>query len=214
MKKIIYKLIFLFILSVLITPLVLAKNPNAVENVGQVEPQVKKEMVQEKKLEIQKAKEQRREQLCKRIEDRIAAKIARFEENKSSHVEKYNALKTKLEEITASLKDKGFDTANLESHLAVLDTMVVEYAESYVAFIAQLENSQDNACGESEGAFKDHMKEVRGMFKTLMEQRLAIRKYYVEVIRQDIKEIRDQAREQAAEQVEENVEEISESMEE
>lgn len=195
-------------------PLALAKSPNAIEGVGQVEPQLKKEMVQEKKLELQEVKEQKREQLCARIEDRIAAKIARFEENKSSHVEKYNNLKAKLEEITATLKDKGFDTADLESHLAVLDTMVVEYAESYVDFIAQLESSQDNACGESEGAFKDHMKEVRDMFKILMEQRLAIRKYYVEVIRQDIKGIRDQAREQAAEQAEESVEEISESMEE
>ncbi len=214
MKKTTLSLILFFSLLIFTAPFVLAKNTNAQSNTGQGPDPAKKELIQDKKDEIQANKEDRREQKCENTANRIATKIARFQENKANHVEKYNLLKTKLEEIVASLKDKGIDTADLEEHLAVLDGMIVDYAQAYTNFIAELENHQSAACGD-EGAFKDNMQTIRGMFKTLMDQRLAIRKYYVEVIRFDIQGIRERVREQVKEQVKEHagdeVEDESES---
>ncbi|MFC1755850.1 hypothetical protein ACFLZK_00445 [Patescibacteria group bacterium] len=198
MKKLFYKLTLLFILSILITPLVYAKYANVEGNDGQTRPAARKEIIQDKKDEIQAKNDDRIKQRCENTANRIATKIARFQANKASHVEKYTTLKAKLEEIVTSLADKGIDTSDLEEHIAILDEMVLEYAQDYVDFIAALEDVENEACGEGNG-FKDDMKAIRDMFKSLLEKRLAIRKYYVEVIRLDIKGIREQTREKAKE---------------
>ena len=220
MKKIILNLIFIFSLSILFTPFVFAENVKAVNPSGQPNNADKEEMMQDKKDGIQAKKDEKGLQKCENTANRIATKIARFQENKASHVEKYNALTTKLEEIITALADKGIDTADLEEHLAVLESMIADYAVSYDDFLAELSAVENTACGEENG-FKDDMKAIRGMFKSLLDERLAIRKYYVEVIRLDVKGIREQTREKAKEKMmekagdqEEVVEESSESEEE
>ena len=176
MKKIIYNLIFLFIFSILITPFAFARNADPENPTGQGQSVDKTERLQDKKDEIQAKKDDIVLQRCENIENRIATKIARFYENKASHIEKYNTLKAKLEEIVTSLADKGIDTTDLEAHIAVLNDMILEYAQAYADFIAELESVESTACGEGND-FRDDMKAIRDKFKSLLDQRLAIRKY-------------------------------------
>lgn len=202
MKKTILKLTSITFLLILLTPLlvlpVFAQNfGNSVIDTDNIKKNIenRQDKVEDRQNAVQQNREERKEQICENIQNRISNKLGRFESNKSSHVEKYNELKQKLEEIVASLKDKGFDTSELEAHLAEFDQMIKDYAQSYVTFIEELENSQENVCGQSEGAFKQNMEQSRSYFKIVVEKRREIRKYYAEVIREDIKNIRAQARE-------------------
>lgn len=212
MKKILFNLTLLFILSILITPSALAENSDSGKKEKPEKFYEKKEVIMEKKEEMQDKKEERGLQRCENTANRIANKIARFQANKASHIEKYNTLKAKLDEIVVNLTDKGIDTTDLEAHIAALEGMVVNYALSYAEFIGELEDAQSTACGEENG-FKDNMQMIRDMFKSLMDERLAIRKYYVEIIRFDIKGIREQVRERAKEQAEDRMGQLDDDAE-
>jgi len=73
--------------------------------------------------------------------------------------------------------------------------MVKNYAEAYVTFIDSLSAVRGYACGESDGDFKDSLSKSKGLHRKAHELRKEIREFYRTVIREDIKELREQAKE-------------------
>jgi hypothetical protein len=145
--------------------------------------------------DAEKTREQVRDRVCENIEEKIDLKVARFQDNVDLHVEKYNRLKTRLAEIMLNLEEKGYDVDNLSEHLDELDELILDYAQAYSDFIDSLIFTRGFACGESEGDFRDNLRESRELLVIAKQKRAAIREFYVEVIRKDIKELRQQAEE-------------------
>jgi hypothetical protein len=152
--------------------------------------EVREETRDQKREEV---KEQRMEKRCEVVGTLVDKRINIFEQNKGSHVENYNKLKTRLSEIATKLKDKGFDTTELVADLTTFDLMVKEYAAKYMSFIDTLKSSKEVVCGESEGAYKNKLEESKGMLKELKQMRENIREFYLNEIRVDIKALRNQA---------------------
>lgn len=143
--------------------------------------------------EVTERKEQRVHALCDVIEERVQSKITRFEQNKDDHVDKYERVRQKLEDVVEKLEDEGFDVTDLKEHLLEFDQMIKDYAQMYVDFIESLENTQNYACGESEGDFKEALEKSHELLRMVREKRKELREYYRDVIRQDIKDLRQQA---------------------
>ena len=155
--------------------------------------QDRKAEMEAKKDEMVANRDAKQAERCENVSDRVDAKIAKFEENKDGHVNRYNNLQDKLAEIVSKLKDKDFDTSKLEDDIDTLDGMVREYADLYTDFIDYLVDSKGLVCGESDGAYKDILANARAKLQEARAKRSAIREFYRTVIRQDIQDLRSQA---------------------
>lgn len=157
----------------------------------------KAEMLQKreaKTTELQERKEERTEQLCENVANRIENKIQAFENHRDTRVSHYADLITRLNDIAAKLEEKGYDVTELKASIAELETMVDEYVSLYADFIAQLSETQEFACGESDGEFKTALQDSRSAWELVKEKRQEIREFYANEIREVIKELREQAR--------------------
>ena len=159
-----------------------------------------KDTVQDRKQERVEEMEARRLRICEKLEGRIEIKVNRFQENKNTHVEKYQRLKERLGNVLSTLEERGFDVSKLREDLGKLDELIKEYAQLYVEFIDSLEFTRGYACGKSEGDFKDAVAAAREKYRLIKEKRAEIREFYQEVIREDIKELRQQAEDEPAEE--------------
>lgn len=154
----------------------------------------RKDIITQKQTDRQEKMELRIHDRCDLIEERVQAKISRFEQHKDDHVARYQRVKAKLEEILSKLEDKGYDVSELKNDLETLDELIREYAQLYVDFIASLGATQDYACGESDGDFREALARSHELLKQLRDKRREIREFYRDEIREDIKKLREQAR--------------------
>lgn len=147
------------------------------------------------KAEIQ----QRVEERCEDVELRVAERIERFIDNKDMHVENYNAVIEKLNEISAKAGEMGLDTTELDAAIGEFQSLVENYAAEYVSFIDMLSEAQSLVCGESEGEYRDMLRLSRNQLLTAREARIATRSYYAEEVRGAIQDLRDQVANSAEE---------------
>ncbi len=149
---------------------------------------------EEKATELQERKDERTEQLCENVTNRIENKIKAFENHRDTRVSHYADLITRLNEIATKLEGKGYDVTELKASIAELETMVNDYVSLYADFIAQLSETQEFACGESDGEFKTALQDSKNAWELVKEKRQEIREFYANEIREVIKELREQAR--------------------
>lgn len=129
---------------------------------------------------------------CAKIQEKIAAKTAGFDENKDRHYEAYKNLKDRMEKFLAKLTDKGYDVTEFKADLAVLNTKIQKFADDYAAYQVKLGETKDYACGHSDGDFKAKLAEARTLLKTVREDSKDIKSYYLNTIKPDLKAIRKQ----------------------
>lgn len=133
--------------------------------------------------------------MCERMDERLAAKIAQLEENRDGHVNKYNRILTRLTEIMERMEDKGLDVSKLREDLGTFEVMVDEYVAEYKTFLTLLETAAGIDCQNAQEEFKEAMMAARAQMKVISAKRLDILEFYRDVLRVDIKDLREQAQE-------------------
>lgn len=164
-----------------------------------------KELTEEQQTRMQERKntaieqtEERRTAACERITESVSKRIATYNENQRSHNERYNTLLTRLRAISARMEALGLDVSELDFVIDEFESMVVDYQSSYAEFIAQLEEAEPYACGESDGAFRDALTDAQEYRLHVIDQRRAIFDFYKTDVRSAIKNLREQARQLGA----------------
>gem|GEM_PF-1351811 len=141
-------------------------------------------------------KNQAANNICKNIEEKVTQKITRFDENKDKHLKAYKNLDNRLSKFAIRLKERGFDTQKLETDLSTVEVKIQKADSDYTAFINKLKESQSYACGKSQGEFVKRLAEARKLLKTFRDDTAEIRNYFVNVIRKDLMDLRQQIRNQ------------------
>lgn len=129
---------------------------------------------------------------CPTIESRIQMKIVNFDNNKIRHLNAYNNLKERLTKVESQLADKGFDTTKLKSYLSVLNSKIEKFANDYAAYIDKLKESQTFVCSKPKSQFLAKLKEARLVLKTVHQDVLDIRSYYVNTIKPELQNLKQQ----------------------
>ncbi len=161
------------------------------------------------KEEREEIREQRRERRCKNIETRINTRIKRYENNQAQHRRIFDNLVSRIERFITKFEREGFDVAELKADLVVLKKKIQALHDTHALFIGELENTQDYACGKSEGEFVKQLGEARRMIPEVRSKLLDVREYYQTVIRPDLLDIRKQITEKYEDKSSEEVEEDS-----
>lgn len=129
---------------------------------------------------------------CDLAEARIDTTTKFYDGTHRRHVEQYQKMVSNFKRLMASLKEKGYDVTKLEADAKLLNDKVAKFSQDHAAFIEQLKQARQYACGESSGQFKTEMQKARELAATLKLDAQDIRAFYQTVIRADIKAVRAQ----------------------
>ena len=129
---------------------------------------------------------------CEIITNNIDNRINAYNNKKNAHLKRYENLKNLVSKIIANLEEKGYEVTELKTALNELDTKIKKYASDYDAFIDALKNTQNYACGESEGAFLNALEASKTALQTVLQDTRDIHSYYIDVIKKAVSELRDQ----------------------
>lgn len=172
----------------------LKANANEVQEKVQERVEEKTQLMQEKRENLIEKKEETVARVCEKTETRIAEKISSYEENRDYHMEQYDTLMNQLYDIADSMDFLGLETADFRTSISELNVKVLEYIALYDDLISQLKLSQEYACGESEGSFKEAVQQAIVIHKELVSKRQEIREFYSTDVRSAIKDLREQAK--------------------
>src|SRR3989344_830151 len=129
---------------------------------------------------------------CEIITNNIDNRINAYNNKKNAHLKRYENLKNLVSKIIANLEEKGYEVTELKTALNELDTKIKKYASDYDAFIDALKNTQNYACGESEGAFLNALEASKTALQTVLQDTRDIHSYYIDVIKKAVSDLRDQ----------------------
>lgn len=129
---------------------------------------------------------------CTAIQTRIETKITTFDNGNKQNLNAYTNLVAHLNQLESKLVTKGYNTTQLKVDITTLNGKVNTYTDSYGAFITQLKNTQNYACGHSQGDFVSNLASARSLMAKSRSNDIDIRNFYRNVIRADLLAIKSQ----------------------
>lgn len=166
----------------------------------QAEIEAKKEerenAMEEKKAEIEAKKEERIQERCDQVEARIQNRISNLNQNHENRKEAYGQIENKIENLIANLKKQGVDTTSLENKFQEFQTLINSFYSEHDVLMTELNATEDYACGQSEGEFKNQLKEAREQLKIAHNARVKARNYFFQELRPELLQIREQLMQQ------------------
>lgn len=137
-------------------------------------------------------REQRREQTCQIAEQRIQNQIRRYDIIKSNHQARNQRVVTRLNEIMLQLESEGIDVTELRTAIQGLQTTVDSFEVSAQDYINLLIESENFACGQSEGEFLSRIRSAREIAPQIRSNVLSVREYFQNEIRPELEAIKIQ----------------------
>lgn len=140
----------------------------------------------------QEQRGQKLEDRAKRIQNRIAVMVARFNANRERHVATYERIKAKVREVIANLSAKGYDTSRLSEDLKAFDAKVVRFGKDCALLMEKLAEAQKYTAGQPEGQFRAAIGEARAQLRVVRADILDIKKFYRSVIKPGVQALKSQ----------------------
>src|SRR3989344_1799094 len=129
---------------------------------------------------------------CEIITNNIDNRINAYNNKKNAHLKRYENLKNLILKIITNLEEKNYDVTQLKSALSELEAKIIKYTADYEAFIEALKNTQNFACGESEGDFLNALEDAKTALQNVMQDTRDIHYYYKDVFKKVISDLREQ----------------------
>ncbi len=143
-------------------------------------------------MAIEGTTQQTVEDRCAVVTARVDLILNRYQQKKENHLQKYNRIQTKLQNLITLLKSKGYDTTKLEADLLELKAKVAVFQKAIEDAMQHLRNSKTYACGHSGGSFKNEIYSAKQDILKARETALSIRIFIFDTIKPDIKALRNQ----------------------
>ncbi len=131
------------------------------------------------------------ENRCEIVSLNIDNRINRYNTNKQRHVERYTEIKNKIAETLTKLETQGIDVTGLREDLKMLDSMIIEFAQTYTKVIEQLEFAKTYACGDSEGQFREAVQAAQQNLISARNKAADIITFIRTTIKTDLQNLRD-----------------------
>jgi len=136
--------------------------------------------------------QERVDQRCQLITQRIDGMISRYETNRQQHIDTYQKMVERLQIADTRLKAEGYNTAQVESDYKVLADKVIIFAQDVQAVTNQLKVARQQQCGNSNGAFKVELLKAQKLSFKARTDAQDIQTYYQTVIRKDMLSLKKQ----------------------
>jgi len=134
---------------------------------------------------------------CAAVEHRVEGKITMFEQNRDPHFTRFTRLSAQLDQIINKSYTKGYNITVLDNDIALLNEKISQFQNDYSLFIQKLQNTRNFTCGHSEGQFQAALNASKTQLKILRQDAEDIKKFYDEIIKKDIAQLREQKKAEA-----------------
>lgn len=151
-----------------------------------------REEINQQRQEFQEQRQEMIGTMCERVETMVDTRIARFDNNYERNLNRYQAMFERLQTIIEAFSEQGYDTSQLEAAVGEMESQILTVQSEYELFIEQLRASQEYACGESDGEFRNAISEARGQMRAFRQASSETRTFYQTEIRPLLLDLRQQ----------------------
>lgn len=130
------------------------------------------------------------ENKCERVTSRIDEKIAKYDADHKARIDRYNKLKSSVQEKVTKAEGNGKDVTKLKADLITLDTMIQKLSTDYATYIEKLRLTKNYACGNSEGQFIQALKDARTAQKLVWQDAKDLLRFVQGALKTDLKALR------------------------
>jgi hypothetical protein len=129
---------------------------------------------------------------CDLVNQKINDKLSSFQSKQNGDKTIFGNVYQRLTNLSTRLKGNGLDTSALDEDLATLKTKIEKVSTDYASFVAELKETTNFTCGQSQGQFMGKLGAARGILMTVRQDRLDVKSYILNTIKPDILALRKQ----------------------
>lgn len=152
----------------------------------------KKAEREDAKEEREAAREEKVQARCDEIEGRIKDKVAKYEAGQVKRLNVFKSVQSRLNNLVTKVEKKGYDASELKANLETLEQKRETFQNEFEKHVSELKATQTHACGESEGAFKNQLRESRNQLKVAREAHMELRNFFKNEIKGDVAALKSQ----------------------
>lgn len=132
---------------------------------------------------IKEKAEERVAAKCDKAENVIEKIVTHYTSTRREHVQSFNTFRKRYDEIVNDLGTKGHNVLELKKYSKNLETKISTYASDLSALMQSLKESQQLACGESNGKYLETVKTTKELLKKVRTDIQEIKNYYHDTVR-------------------------------
>jgi hypothetical protein len=131
-------------------------------------------------------------QKCIDVTRKVSSVTSQYDAKQEQYMNAFQNIYQNMEELALKLKNDGYDTTELEQHLAQYNTMIQNANRYYNEFRTGLDNSKQGVCGNSDVDATQQFNSARTQLMSCKNEMLELRTYAQETLRQDILNLKEE----------------------
>ena len=131
-------------------------------------------------------------QKCSDVTRKVGLVTERYNQSQDKYMNAFQNIYENIEKLVLKFKANGYDTTELEKHMAEYNNMIQNTNRYYNEFRTGLDNSKQGVCGNSEADAVQQFNSARTQLMNCKNEMLKLRTYAQDTLRQDLLNLREQ----------------------
>ncbi len=131
-------------------------------------------------------------QKCSDVTRKVSLVTERYNQSQDKYMNAFQNIYENIEKLALKFKANGYDTTELEKHMAEYNNMIQNTNRYYNEFRTGLDNSKQGVCGNSEADAVQQFNSARTQLMNCKNEMLKLRTYAQDTLRQDLLNLREQ----------------------
>jgi len=131
-------------------------------------------------------------QKCVDVTRKVDLVTERYNKSQEKYMTAFENVFKNMEALALKFKADGYDTAQLEEHLAEYNNMVQNASRYYNEFKTGMDNSKKGICGNSDAEAGQAFNSARTQLMACKNEMLQLRTYAEQTLKQDLLDLKNQ----------------------
>ena len=118
--------------------------------------------------------------------------VTRYTKSQEKYMTAFENVFKNMEALALKFKADGYDTSDLEEHLAEYNNMVQNASRYYNEFKTGMDNSKKGICGNSDAEAGQAFNSARTQLMSCKNEMLQLRTYAQQTLKQDLLDLKSQ----------------------
>lgn len=134
-------------------------------------------------------------QRCADVTKKVDLVTSRYNQSQDKYMNAFQNIYQNVEKFALRFKEAGYDTTELEKHMAEYNSMIQNANRYYNEFRTGMENSKKGVCGNSDVDSGQQFNSARTQLMNSKNEMLRLRTYALETLKQDLLDLKSQVTE-------------------
>jgi len=131
-------------------------------------------------------------QKCTDVTRKVGLVTDRYNQSQDKYMNAFQNIFKNIEQVALKFKADGYDTTELEKHMAEYNNMIQNANRYYNEFKVGIDNSKKGVCGNSDFDSGQQFDSARTQLMNCKNEMLQLRTYALEILKQDLLDLKAQ----------------------